>query len=287
MLPVSHAFHSPLMADAAAAFSRYLESERLSDVSQKKRVVSTVTGTAVEENTDLRQLLTDQITMPVLFAKAAGRIAAETDLLIEVGPGSILTDIVSQQFDVPAVALNVGGDSLRGLLTAAGAAFALGAPIQPKALFADRFYRQFDLQHRHKFLQNPCESAPEMSADNTVASAPSLAAGPLPAVRSRRKFRHWKHCAGWWRSGRNFLLKMILPENRFLDDLHLNSISISQIVLEAAAQSGSVAPVSPAEFTNATLSEAARYWNEPPSNGFSQETKVSGGSRVVDSNIGN
>ncbi len=52
-------------------------------------------------------------------------------------------------------------------------------------------------------------------------------------------------------------LETILPENRFLDDLHLNSISISQIVLEAAAQSGSVAPVSPAEFTNATLAEAA------------------------------
>ena len=46
MLPVSHAFHSPLMADAATAFSRYLASERLSNVSQEKRVVSTVTGTA-------------------------------------------------------------------------------------------------------------------------------------------------------------------------------------------------------------------------------------------------
>ena len=70
MLPVSHAFHSPLMADAAAAFSLYLASERLGNVSREKRIVSTVTGTAVEENADLRQLLTDQITMPVQFAKA-------------------------------------------------------------------------------------------------------------------------------------------------------------------------------------------------------------------------
>src|SRR6185312_6881677 len=113
MLPVSHAFHSPLMADAATAFSRYLASERLNSVSQEKRVVSTVTGTAVQKGTDLRQLLTDQITRPVLFGRAAGCLAAEADLLIEVGPGSILTDIVSQQFNVPAVALNVGGDSLR------------------------------------------------------------------------------------------------------------------------------------------------------------------------------
>src|SRR6185312_11504193 len=52
-------------------------------------------------------------------------------------------------------------------------------------------------------------------------------------------------------------LETIRPENRFLDDLHLNSINISQIVLEAATKSGSIAPISPAEFTNATLAEAA------------------------------
>jgi enediyne polyketide synthase len=118
-----------------------------------------------------------------LFGRAAGCLAAEADLLIEVGPGSILTDIVLQQFDVPAVALNVGGDSLRGLLTAAGAAFALDAPVQPKMLFADRFYRPFDLRRRHKFLQNPCETVPE---GNFVAVEP-LVSKPL----------FWRHCANW------------------------------------------------------------------------------------------
>ncbi|HET9166693.1 MAG TPA: SDR family NAD(P)-dependent oxidoreductase, partial [Candidatus Angelobacter sp.] len=258
MLPVSHAFHSPLMADAATAFSRYLKSERLSDVNQKKRIVSTVTGTAVEENADLRQLLTDQVTMPVLFAKAAARIAAETDLLIEVGPGSILTGIVSQQFDIPAVSLDVGGESLRGLLTAAGAAFALGAPVQAKALFADRFYRHFDLQHRHRFLQNPCESAPDTKIDNPVAPAPAVAVKPLPAVPLPPDISVLETLRSLVAQRTQLPLETILPQNRFLDDLHLNSISISQIVLEAAAQSGSVAPVSPAEFTNATLSETAQ-----------------------------
>jgi enediyne polyketide synthase len=257
MLPVSHAFHSPLMADAAAAFSRYLASERLCDVSQKRRVISTVTGTAVEENTDLRQLLTDQITMPVLFGKAAGCLASEADLLIEVGPGSILTDIVSQQFDIPAIALNVGGESLRGLLTAVGTAFALGAPVQPKTLFADRFYRSFDLQHKHKFLRNPCETVPERSllAEETPVS--TAVAKPLPVVTIPPESSVLETLRRLIAQRTQLPLETIQPENRFLDDLHLNSISISQIVLEAAAQSGSVAPVSPAEFTNATLAEAA------------------------------
>jgi enediyne polyketide synthase len=257
ILPVSHAFHSPLMADAATAFSRYLGSQRLGNASQAKRIISTVTGTTVDENADLQQLLTDQITMPVLFVKAAVHVAAETDLLIEVGPGSILTDIVSHQFDVPAVALNVGGDSLRGLLTAAGAAFALGAPVQSKALFADRFYRPFHLQHRHKFLQNPCESAPQTSMHHAVAPAYSPVEKPRPAVTTLPETSALETLRRLVAQRTQLPLETILPENRFLDDLHLNSISISQIVLEAAAQSGSVAPVSPAEFTNATLSETA------------------------------
>jgi enediyne polyketide synthase len=257
MLPVSHAFHSPLMADAAMAFSRYLMSERLGKVSQQKRVVSTVTGTAIEENADLRQLLTDQITMPVLFGKVAGCVAAEADLLIEVGPGSILTDIVSQHFDVPAVALKVGGDSLRGLLTAAGAAFALGARVRPKTLFADRFYRPFDLQHKHKFLQNPCEAIPESDFLGIEEPVSKAAAKPLPVVTIPSETPALETLRKLVALRTQLPLETILPESRFLDDLHLNSINISQIVLEAATQSGSVAPVSPAEFTNVTLAEAA------------------------------
>ncbi len=257
MLPVSHAFHSPLMEDAAIAFSRYLGSERLGNGDQAKRIVSTVTGAAVEENADLRQLLTDQITMPVLFAKAAARVAAEADLLIEVGPGSVLTDIVSHQFDVPAVALNVGGESLRGLLTAAGAAFALGAPVQTKALFADRFYRPFDLRHRHKFLQNPCETVPEMSVHDAVGTTRQVNEETLPVVTTLPETSALEILRRLVAQRTQLPLETILPQNRFLDDLHLNSISISQIVLEAAAQSGSVAPVSPMEFTNATLEQIA------------------------------
>ncbi len=174
-----------------------------------------------------------------------------------MGPGSVLTDIVSHQFDVPTVALNVGGDSLRGLLSAAGAAFALGAPVQTKALFADRFYRPFDLQHRHKFLQNPCETVPEMSIHDAIVPIRQIAEKPLPVVTTVTETSALETLRRLVAQRTQLPLETILPQNRFLDDLHLNSISISQIVLEAAAQSGSVAPVSPTEFTNATLEETA------------------------------
>src|SRR5262249_17228153 len=52
-------------------------------------------------------------------------------------------------------------------------------------------------------------------------------------------------------------LMAIPAEARFLSDLHLNSITISQIVLEAAARLSLPAPVAAAEYTNATIAEGA------------------------------
>ena len=46
-------------------------------------------------------------------------------------------------------------------------------------------------------------------------------------------------------------------EFRFLNDLHLNSITISQLMFEAATQLSLPAPVVPGEFTNASIAEAA------------------------------
>ncbi len=51
---------------------------------------------------------------------------ATIDLLIEVGPGAVLSHLVRETTDVPVVALDAGGNSLSGLLQALGAAFALG-----------------------------------------------------------------------------------------------------------------------------------------------------------------
>ncbi|HEX3091208.1 MAG TPA: SDR family NAD(P)-dependent oxidoreductase, partial [Candidatus Angelobacter sp.] len=53
-------------------------------------------------------------------------------------------------------------------------------------------------------------------------------------------------------------LSAIKAEHRFLGDLHLNSITISQIILETSGRLKIPAPVAPAEFTNATLAETAR-----------------------------
>ena len=50
----------------------------------------------------------------------------------------------------------------------------------------------------------------------------------------------------------------IEDESRLLDDLHLNSISVAQLVAEAARRLNLPPPPAPTHYANATLSEIAR-----------------------------
>lgn len=252
MLPVSHAFHSPLVAEVATGFSEYLGRERFAPL--HRRVVSTVTGSILEADTDLHELLAQQITMPVQFARAVSIAAAKSDLFIEVGPGSVLSGLAAECADKPVIPLNVAGESVRGLLLATGAAFALGAKINTQGLFGDRFVRPFDLKRRHSFLQNPCETTLGPLPASLKLSAPApfpketflpVAQNAVEVIRNLVAQRTELPIAG------------IKPESRFLDDLHLNSISVSQIILQAATQLDLPPPAFPAEYSNATIAHAA------------------------------
>ena len=251
MLPVSHAFHSPLVEEVAHAFSEYLARENFHPLS--KRVISTVTGAVLENRADLRGLLVEQIVRPVQFAPALAIAAADTDLLIEVGPGAVLSGIAGECTDKPVIALNAGGESLRGLLASVGAAFALGAKVRSSALFEGRFFRPFVA--KHTFLENPCESVAEVApvrhsaprektriAEQTDAAVANSPIEVLRGLVARRT---------------ELPITTITPESRFLKDLHLNSISVSQIILEAATRLGLPAPAAPTEFANASIRDAA------------------------------
>ena len=75
----------------------------------------------------LARIAACQVTSPVLFAAAMVQAAAGIDLWIEVGPGQVLSGLVSEIISAPVVSIDAGGPSLIGLLGAVGAAFALGA----------------------------------------------------------------------------------------------------------------------------------------------------------------
>lgn len=256
-LPVSHAFHSPLVAAVGPALAKHLAREEFQSL--QRVVASTVTGVRYELNDDLRELLYRQVTSPVRFMEAVSAVINELDLLIEVGPGKVLSGLVSEFVNIPVVALDACGPSLRPFLQAVGAAFALGVEIDREALFCGRFTRPFDLDWRPQFFTNPCELAPvpeeieevlgNTDADTESSSDP-VAEPPLALVRRLIANRT------------ELPFSAIEDDHRLLGDLHLNSISVGQLLAEATRCLGISAPVAPTDYSNATIADVARALEE-------------------------
>ena len=254
VLPVSHAFHSPLVAEVAEAFSQHLAACPFESLG--RRVVSTVTAAPLASDMDLRTLLREQITKPVLFADALEIASAEADIFIEVGPGAVLSCIAAECTNKPAIALDAGSHSLRGLFAAVGAAYVLGAPVRLNPLFEKRFGRPIDIKKKHSFLANPCETAPASLFPS--ARLPDVPAPPIHLKPNSSDGSALDTLMNLVSRRTKLPFTAINPEQRFLSDLHLNSITISQILLEAAGQLSLPNPIAPAEYTNATIAEAAK-----------------------------
>lgn len=107
-LKVSGAFHSPLMESARAAFADLVTQVNFSDA-----VVPVVQNTTPEPATDaqtLRARLIDQITSPVRWTETMAVLgAAGPYVLVEAGPGNVLTGLARRLEGVTAVAASVAG----------------------------------------------------------------------------------------------------------------------------------------------------------------------------------
>ena len=79
---------------------------------------------------------------PMCLRGAALHAVAGADLAIEIGPGHALAAAAARTApDTPVLALETNSPSLAPLLSAVGAAYALGVAIDPTPLFADRVIR--------------------------------------------------------------------------------------------------------------------------------------------------
>ena len=237
-LPVSHAFHSCLMEPAVGPLAEYLGAVNFRAL--ERTVISTITGAPLAPDADLCDLLRRQVTSPVRFAEAIAAARDSVDLWIEVGPGAVLSDMVGE------LAIPTGAD----ILNAFAAAFVLGAPVDCEALFAGRLTRPF--AGLPKFFSSPCELAPmNAPVEQPVESS-------LPELSSLELVRQLV-------AERTELpLSAIQPGQRLLSDLHLNSITVAQLVAEAARRCGLPPPVSALRFADGTVAEVARMLETAP-----------------------
>lgn len=95
LLPVSGAFHSPLMAPAQQRFGSALDSVKL--YPPQVDLVMNVTGEFVTDADNIKHLLFEQITHPVQWEKTL-RTLEKTGIthFVEVGPGQVLSGLVKR-----------------------------------------------------------------------------------------------------------------------------------------------------------------------------------------------
>ena len=95
-LPVSGAFHSPLMEPALEGFSEGVMSTEFAEPSFP--VYSNVTEDASSSADDSRRLLIEQLTSPVRWTGEITRIAKRFPdaLYVELGPGNVLTGLLGR-----------------------------------------------------------------------------------------------------------------------------------------------------------------------------------------------
>ncbi|HLY22013.1 MAG TPA: type I polyketide synthase [bacterium] len=280
LLPVAHAFHSPLVAGAVSGLAESLARETLRPL--RRAVISTVTGSRLAAEEDLRALLCRQITAPVRFADAVA-CAPDIDLWLEVGPGQALRGLVRESTEGPVVALDAGGDSLGGILRAAGAVFALGVPIRQERLFGDRFARPFEVDTTPRFLENPCESAAgpfDQPPAVLTAEAPHRAPSEFAASDSATDVLTLVRRLVAERV--SLPLEVVKDGDRMLTDLHLNSIGVGQLVVDAARHLAVPPPPAPTDFANLSVAEIAQALEEAARLGGAASNEEGGAPPGVD-----
>ncbi|KXK59083.1 erythronolide synthase [Micromonospora rosaria] len=277
---VSHAFHSEAVAPAAVAFADHLRGVPFGPLGDG--LVSTVTGEVLPADTDVVELLRRQVLDPVRFTQAVRRLADDVDLLLEVGPGRVLRGLAADIApEVPTVSLESDSLSLAGLLAAVGAAYAVGAPVNHAALFQDRFTRPLEPGRPLRFLASPAESAPtgDFAVARTVEPVAADDAGPTPGstvvVSGPGAVADSLELLRRLAAERAELpLDAVRPDSRPLDELHLSSITVGQIVNQAARELNVSAPTLTSAYATATVAEIAQILDEAAGTGTAAEDRA-------------
>ena len=94
-LPVSGAFHSPLMETARNGLKRALESTEIRDA--RIPVYANVTARPVRKSSEIRDLLFRQLTSPVRWEESIVNMTADgATSFVEIGPGKVLQGLVKR-----------------------------------------------------------------------------------------------------------------------------------------------------------------------------------------------
>lgn len=147
-IPVSDAFHSPLMADANKPLNEFIKTLEI----QKLRipVFSNVTGKQYPAKTEnIRKQLCSHLQNPVQFISQVKKMyAAGAKIFVEIGPNSILTGLagnILEQNDHTVLSVAGAEGSVGNLLSVLGKLWTEGVTIDLYELFSNRNVQNIDI----------------------------------------------------------------------------------------------------------------------------------------------
>nr|WP_294543324.1 type I polyketide synthase [uncultured Rhodopila sp.] len=268
LLPVSHAFHSDIVAPAAAALRSAMQPMTFHPLDGS--CISTCRGGAVPPDADLKDLLSEQLRHPVRFVGAVAAAQRDApDLWIEIGPGGVLTEFlraIPEADGATSLRTDVAGEDGFLLLNQVLArAFVLGFPVATERLFEYRFHRDFDVSSYHPvFITNPCERLVEPAPGNVQLASAGLAAAGSAAVAAVRpdtdaaltgEAALLEFAVEWIAKRTGFPKSAIGHDKRFRDDLNLDSIKVGELVVLLSRKSKQRVRSDPGTLANATLAQ--------------------------------
>ncbi len=128
---------------------------------QKKadiRLISTTSGEEVENDVDLNNYFSNQAVSPVDFISAVHTMEKYCDVFIEIGPGKVLSGLVSNiSRKIASFPAEMNPEDDFSINTLLANVFVLGCDVKTEYLYHDRLIRNFVPAREKSFLINPLE----------------------------------------------------------------------------------------------------------------------------------
>ena len=202
LLPVANAFHSRCVEGASEHLRAHAPvPETLPEVGVS--LVSGMRGREVAPGLDLRGHFADQVLAQVDFVSVVETLAKSCDVLVEVGPGGVLSGLARATVGaggIPCLPVQSAPGADRDLNVVLASLFVRGAELDWNDLYAGRLVRPFVPASELQFIENPLElpldgsAAPAGTtlaeagawADPKLAQATGLGKAELSEYLSRR-----------------------------------------------------------------------------------------------------
>jgi enediyne polyketide synthase len=182
-LPVSNAFHSRYMNDAAQSFGRILDSFSLGAC--QTPFVTGLDGSVFEGNP--KEYLTKQIRDSVNFLSVLETLKSKVDLIVEVGPGGILAGLARRggTHQAPSYSVEPKPEVDSDFKVALAAIYLRGGPVQWLELYKERFTRPLADPASRVVIESPTERPlvwPKVPVDARYSLPVSVASAAVQTV---------------------------------------------------------------------------------------------------------